>query len=110
MNEVYGRYFSENKPARATGQAAEASEGRAGRDRLYRDRLIQSFKSEKAKRREPAFGRIKKVLPQLRSFDNFARFNAAGADLHPTVASRRKLNTDGLKIWVKASPRLVISV
>jgi hypothetical protein len=53
---------------------------------------------------------LKKVLPQLRSFDNFARFNAAGADLHPTVASRRKLNTDGLKIWVKASPRLVISV
>jgi len=70
----------------------------------------REFKSEKAKRREPAFGRLKKVLPHLRGFDNFARFNAAGADLHPTVASRGELNTDGLKIWVKASPRLVISV
>jgi len=77
---------------------------------LHCDRLIANLKAKKPNAGNRHLAVLKKVLPQLRSFDNFARFNAAGADLHPTVASRRKLNTDGLKIWVKASPRLVISV
>jgi hypothetical protein len=46
----------------------------------------------------------------LRSFDNFARFNAAGAHLHPAIAARRELNTDGLQVRIEAAARLVISV
>jgi hypothetical protein len=39
---------------------------------VHRDCLIETLKSEKAKRRKSAFGRLKKVLPLLRGFDNFA--------------------------------------
>jgi hypothetical protein len=46
----------------------------------------------------------------LRSFDNFARLYAAGADLHPAVSARRQLNTDRLQIRIEAAARFVISV
>ena len=46
----------------------------------------------------------------LSSLDNLTRLNAASADLHASVTSCRKLDTNGLKIWIKPSPGLVVSV
>ena len=46
----------------------------------------------------------------LGGFDNFARFNASRADLHPAIAARRKLNADRLQIRIKPTARLVVSV
>lgn len=46
----------------------------------------------------------------LCGFDNFSALDAAGADLHASVAAGRKLNPDGLQIGIKTSSRFVISV
>ena len=46
----------------------------------------------------------------LRSFDNFAGFNAACADLHPPVAAGGQLDANRLKIRVEPPSRFVIGV
>jgi hypothetical protein len=46
----------------------------------------------------------------LNRFDNFARFDAAGADFHPTVAARRKLNANALQIGIEPAAGFVVSV
>jgi len=49
-------------------------------------------------------------LKHLRRFDNFAAFNAAGANFLPPVAACGQLNADGLQIRIKPTARFVISV
>lgn len=46
----------------------------------------------------------------LRSFNNLARFDALCAYLHPAVAAAWQLDSDGLKIGVKAPTGFVVSV
>lgn len=46
----------------------------------------------------------------LSSFDNFSGLNAAGTDFHTSVTAGGKLNTHRLKIRVKSSSGLVVSV
>jgi hypothetical protein len=46
----------------------------------------------------------------LRSFDNFARFNTASADLHAAVAAGRKLDANGLQIRIEPAARFVVSM
>lgn len=46
----------------------------------------------------------------LSGLDDFAGFNAAGADLHPAVAARWELNSNGLKVRIEPPSRLVICV
>jgi len=46
----------------------------------------------------------------LRSFNDLARLDAFCADLHPAVSATRKLDADGLQIWVKAAAGLVVSM
>ena len=60
----------------------------------------------------PAFGNLNPMRSTnvLRSFDNFARLNAAGADLHPAITAVGQLNTDRLKIGIETPPRLVVRV
>ena len=47
---------------------------------------------------------------ELRGFDNFARFDAAGAHLHTAVAAVRKLNADGLQVRVETPTGLIVGV
>jgi len=49
-------------------------------------------------------------LKHLRRFDNFAAFNAAGANFLPPVAACGQLNADGLQIRIKPTARFVVSV
>ena len=80
---------------------------------MYCDRLAFRSLSEirKAKRLSPRRLAVRKRLKQdLSRFDNFSGLDAAGADLHPAVAARRKLNADGLQIRVESASRLVVSV
>ena len=46
----------------------------------------------------------------LRRFDDLARFDTAGTDLHTSVAAGRELDPNGLKIRVETSPGLIVSV
>jgi hypothetical protein len=46
----------------------------------------------------------------LRSFDNFAGFYAACADLHPPVAASGQLDTNRLEIRIEPPSRFVVSV
>jgi len=46
----------------------------------------------------------------LRSFDNLARFNAAGTNLHPAIAARGKLYSNRLQIRVEPAAGLVVSM
>lgn len=46
----------------------------------------------------------------LRGFDNFSRFDAAGADLHTAVSAVRKLNAHGLQIRVETPTGLIVGV
>lgn len=75
-------------------------------------RLI--FKDKKAKRETGStFGnQISEPINQkiLRSFDNFVRFNAAGAYLHPAVSAGGKFDTDRLQIRLKAPTGFIIRV
>ena len=50
------------------------------------------------------------VKPGLRSgcFDNFSRFDTAGAHLHTAVAARRELNANRLKVRIESPSRFVI--
>jgi hypothetical protein len=50
------------------------------------------------------------IKPQrlLCSLDNFAGFNAAGANLHASVTPGRELNTDRLQIRIKAATCFVV--
>jgi len=49
-------------------------------------------------------------LKILRRFDNFAAFNATGANLLPSVSACRKLDADGLQIRVKSAARFIVRV
>ena len=51
-----------------------------------------------------------KTQMSLRSFDNFAAFNAASADFHPTVAALGQLNADALQVRIKAPTSFVVCV
>lgn len=44
----------------------------------------------------------------LRGFDNFTGFNAAGANLHPSVSAGRKLNADWLQIRVEPAAGFIV--
>jgi hypothetical protein len=46
----------------------------------------------------------------LRGFDNLTGFDAAGADLHPAIAARRKFDANGLQIRIEPTARFVVSV
>lgn len=58
------------------------------------------------------FGVIERIedLKLLGRFHDLARFDTAGADLHPTVAASGKLNANGLQIRIEPTPGLVVSV
>jgi hypothetical protein len=49
-------------------------------------------------------------LKELRGFDNFSGFYAAGANLLAAVAACRQLYANRLKIRVEAAPGLVVCV
>jgi len=46
----------------------------------------------------------------LRSFDNFARLNAASANLHSPVTPGRELNANRLQVRIKATTGFVVRV
>jgi hypothetical protein len=46
----------------------------------------------------------------LRSFNNFSRFDALCAHLHPAVAAAGQLDADGLQVRVEAAPGLIVCV
>lgn len=46
----------------------------------------------------------------LRSFDNFARLDAASAYFHPTVTPGRELNAHRLQVRIKATTGFVVRV
>src|SRR4051794_31254364 len=46
----------------------------------------------------------------LRSFDNFSRFDAAGANLHTAVIAARELHANGLQVGVETPTGLVVGV